>query len=149
MNKNLDKVRGRILAIKPLPNTREVASEVYREESSKKVMMDSNHSTVEGSASIGRGLSYPTNQRKEDCGATIVGNLVTPRIYAGKLTGNLPIGSHLDLNPREKVVAITLPPGHQLQAVPSAKEQVEALQSCSSSRCQTPQPLSWICGTKG
>ncbi|KAG8374687.1 hypothetical protein BUALT_Bualt10G0021800 [Buddleja alternifolia] len=42
LHKNLDEVRGRILAIKPLPNIREVASEVRREESRRKVMMGTN-----------------------------------------------------------------------------------------------------------
>ena len=39
LNKDLDEVRGRILGTKSLPNIREIASEVRREESRKKVML--------------------------------------------------------------------------------------------------------------
>ena len=41
LRKNLDEVQGRILGTKPLPNIWEVASEVYQEESRKKVMWGS------------------------------------------------------------------------------------------------------------
>ncbi|RVW62005.1 hypothetical protein CK203_062403 [Vitis vinifera] len=40
LNRELDDVRGRIMGIKPLPSLREAFSEVRREESRKKVMMD-------------------------------------------------------------------------------------------------------------
>lgn len=39
LNKNFDDVRGRIMSIKPLPNIREVFSEVKREESRRKVIL--------------------------------------------------------------------------------------------------------------
>ena len=41
LNQNLDEVRGRMLGTKPLPNIREVFSEVRSEERRKKVMMGS------------------------------------------------------------------------------------------------------------
>lgn len=39
LNKNLDEVRGRILATKPLPSLREAFSKLRREESKKKMML--------------------------------------------------------------------------------------------------------------
>ena len=62
-NKNLDVVRGRILGIKPLPNIREVTSEVRREESREKVMLGSqtNQPVTEGSALVAQGPPNPSN----------------------------------------------------------------------------------------
>lgn len=60
LNKNLDEVRGRILATKPLPNIREASSEVRREESKKKLMLGSftHQFDIERLALVARG-SYP------------------------------------------------------------------------------------------
>lgn len=64
LNKNLNGPYGRILAIKPLPNIQEVASEVRQKESRKKVMIASNQSTIEGSAVAARGPPYTTNDTR-------------------------------------------------------------------------------------
>lgn len=63
LNKDLDKVRGRVMGIKPLPNPREVFSEVRCEESRNKLMMGSQTSTttLEGSALAARGHQYNSN----------------------------------------------------------------------------------------
>lgn len=51
LNQELDEVRGRILGTKPMPNLREVFSEVRREESRRRVMLGKiNNVTSEGSA---------------------------------------------------------------------------------------------------
>ncbi|KAK0588461.1 hypothetical protein LWI29_001328 [Acer saccharum] len=52
LNRNLDDVRGKVMAIKPLPTLREAFFEVVREESRRKVMLgvDSDSSQAEGSA---------------------------------------------------------------------------------------------------
>ena len=52
LNRDLDEIRGRILSIKPLPNVREVFSEVQREETRRKVMVGvgNNQPSSEGSA---------------------------------------------------------------------------------------------------
>ncbi|KAG8375865.1 hypothetical protein BUALT_Bualt09G0003500 [Buddleja alternifolia] len=52
-------------AIKPLPNIREVASEVRREESRRKVMMSTNQPAPEGSALAARGPPYPANDNRK------------------------------------------------------------------------------------
>ena len=64
LNQNLDKVRRRILGTEPLPNIREVFSEVRREESKKKVMMGSRiaQSTTE---SIGSTLATRVHGNKQ------------------------------------------------------------------------------------
>lgn len=46
LDKSLDEVRGRILGTKPLPNLREVFSEVRREESRKRVMLGHQASSI-------------------------------------------------------------------------------------------------------
>ena len=58
LNRDLDEVRGRILSIKPLPNVREVFSEVRREETRRKVMLGSvnNQPSTEGSALVVKGF---------------------------------------------------------------------------------------------
>lgn len=57
LNKKLDEVRGRILAIKPIPNIREVFAEVIREESRKRLMLwGSGSSEPKGLALIARNL---------------------------------------------------------------------------------------------
>lgn len=68
------------------------------------------------------------DQGKEDNGATTVENPVRPRIHVGKSTRNLSIGSHLDLNLRERMAAIMLPPKtalHHLQTIPSVKSKLK------------------------
>ena len=52
LNKELDEVKGRLMGTKPLPTLREAFAEVRREESRKKLMLTSHHTTptVEGSA---------------------------------------------------------------------------------------------------
>ncbi|KAL5567177.1 hypothetical protein UlMin_030341 [Ulmus minor] len=80
LNKNLDKVRGRILGMKPLLNIRETFSEVRREESRKKFMMGSqNHqSTAESSALAARGSScQATDNRQKKQGRPCRGNHVS------------------------------------------------------------------------
>ena len=51
LNKDLDEVRERILSIKPLPNVREVFSEVQREETRRKVMLGAPNTTSNGESS--------------------------------------------------------------------------------------------------
>jgi len=46
LNRNLDEVRGRLMAIKPLPTLREAVSEVVREESRRKVMLGNDSNNV-------------------------------------------------------------------------------------------------------
>ena len=41
LNSNMDEVRGRLLGTKPFPSIRETFTEVRREESQKKVMLNS------------------------------------------------------------------------------------------------------------
>ncbi|KAL5741619.1 hypothetical protein ACOSP7_028351 [Xanthoceras sorbifolium] len=71
LNLNLDEVRGRILVTKPLPNIREVFSEVRREESIKKVMMGSHvktkstNPTIEISALAARPNLYNFNDHQQ------------------------------------------------------------------------------------
>ena len=50
LNQNLDEVRGRLLAINPLPSIREVFSKVRREESRKKVMLGGQTTVYKGFA---------------------------------------------------------------------------------------------------
>lgn len=66
LNKNLDEVRGRILGSKPLLNIREAFSEVWREESRKKIMMGSQDSVTnpESSALAVRGNPFNNNDHK-------------------------------------------------------------------------------------
>lgn len=60
LNKNLDEVQARILGMKPLPNIREVFSEVHHEESRKKFMMGSQNyqPTAESSALAAQGSQF-------------------------------------------------------------------------------------------
>lgn len=46
LNKNLDEVRGRIMAIKPLPPIQYVFSAVIKEESRKKVILGSQNQSL-------------------------------------------------------------------------------------------------------
>ena len=65
LNHELDEVRGRILSRRPLPSTREVFSEVRREEQKRKVMMKEGGNTSngltgsDGSALLTRGIIVP------------------------------------------------------------------------------------------
>ncbi|KAL5546093.1 hypothetical protein UlMin_005780 [Ulmus minor] len=66
LSKELDEVRGRIMGIKPLPTIQEAISEVRREESRRKLMMNDNLSTptVEGLALNTHNSSQDNKQRK-------------------------------------------------------------------------------------
>ncbi|XP_073284992.1 uncharacterized protein [Primulina huaijiensis] len=64
LNKNLDEVRGRMLAIKPLPTIREVFSEVRREESRRKVMLGSTTSSL--TTEISAMVSYGSENNSSD-----------------------------------------------------------------------------------
>lgn len=67
LNKNLHEVRGRIMGQKPLPNIREVFSEVRREESCKKVMLgpqSTPQNLLEPSALAARGSMPNSNNKK-------------------------------------------------------------------------------------
>lgn len=57
LNTELDEVRGRILGTKPLPKIREAFSEIRREESRRKVMLEKSSAvlSIEGSAMAARG----------------------------------------------------------------------------------------------
>lgn len=67
LNKNLDKVRGRILGMKPLPNIREVFSEVHREKSRKKVMLGEYPAVpiTENSALVARGIQPNSSDNRQ------------------------------------------------------------------------------------
>ncbi|KAL6326273.1 hypothetical protein AAG906_004770 [Vitis piasezkii] len=66
LNKNLDEVHGRVLSIKPLPNVREVFSEIRREESRQKVMLGTQNSSknLENSALVARGIQSNNNNHQ-------------------------------------------------------------------------------------
>ena len=99
LNKDLDEVRGRIPAIKPLPTIWEAFSEDRREESQRKLMMkgySSNTPTMEGSALYTQSSSQNQGNKLKKGrrhGANIARNLGIQKKYAGKYMGNLQIGS--------------------------------------------------------
>ncbi|KAL5775182.1 hypothetical protein ACOSP7_012739 [Xanthoceras sorbifolium] len=68
LNQNLDGVRGRILGTKPLPLLREAFSEVRREESQKKVVLEatikSETTATDGSALAARGGQTQFNDNR-------------------------------------------------------------------------------------
>ncbi|KAL5840582.1 hypothetical protein ACOSQ4_013190 [Xanthoceras sorbifolium] len=68
LNQNLDGVRGRILGTKPLPLLREAFSEVCREESQKKVVLEatvkSENTATDGSALAARGGQTQFNDNR-------------------------------------------------------------------------------------
>ena len=68
LNKDLDEVRARIMAIKPLPRIREAFLEARREESKRKLMMigdSSTISTMEGSALYTHSFQNQGNKLKK------------------------------------------------------------------------------------
>ena len=69
LNQELDEVPGRILGRKPLPSIREVFSEVWREESRRRVMLKKqepkNSSDIENSTLISRGPDMEENRKKK------------------------------------------------------------------------------------
>ncbi|KAJ1430123.1 hypothetical protein SESBI_07907 [Sesbania bispinosa] len=66
LDKDLNKVHGRILETKPFPKIREVFSEIRREESRRKLMLGNtlSDSTIESSALAARGNQYRPQQKK-------------------------------------------------------------------------------------
>lgn len=72
LNKNLDEVRGLILATRPLPNIREVAAEVRCEESRKKVMLGTgNQLNTDDASALVSGKPMIVASKRGNHGASI------------------------------------------------------------------------------
>ncbi|KAL5736785.1 hypothetical protein ACOSP7_031220 [Xanthoceras sorbifolium] len=113
LNKNLDKVRGRVLSTKPLPSIREAFSEVQREKS-RKILMLGNFTkqpppkvqlwSLEGLTS-----QAMTTSEKVGLGVTTVKDLDTLKRHFARYTANLQTGNHPDTNMTAKVGDTWLP----------------------------------------
>ncbi|XP_073225657.1 uncharacterized protein [Cicer arietinum] len=129
LTKHLDDVRGRILGTKPLPNIREVFSEVRREESRRKVMLGSTYqsSINEGSALAVKG-SYKKSRGWCDQCKKSGHNKETCWVIHGKPADWKPsryrdIRVHAATSEGGKVLAAPA-----LEPSPFSKEQMEMLQ---------------------
>lgn len=93
-NKHLDEFQETILGIKPLPHTREICSEVRREESRKKVMLGDGFKILSLSKTLpwlfGALITIQTTEKeREGFGVIIVENQVILEIIIGKCMKNL------------------------------------------------------------
>nr|XP_004513812.1 uncharacterized protein LOC101489272 [Cicer arietinum] len=129
LTKHLDDVRGRILGTKPLPNIREVFSEMKREESRRKVMLGSTYqsSINEGSALAVKG-SYKKSRGWCDHCKKSGHNKETCWVIHGKPADwkpswNRDIRVHAATSEGGKVLATPT-----LEPSPFSKEQMEMLQ---------------------
>ncbi|KAL4272060.1 hypothetical protein GQ457_13G018580 [Hibiscus cannabinus] len=110
LSDDLDVVRGRILAIKPLPSVREAFSEVRREESCRGVMLHASQ-PVDGSAFLTHAGSG-SRSRKGCPGCDYCKKLGHLRDRCWKLHGKPSDGKPLHHPPsRDSPVAMVAPPG--------------------------------------
>ena len=102
LHKNLDEIRGRLLAVKPLPSIREAFSEVRSEASRRKVMLGNSKVTqpsIDSSALVSQRIRDNRARRGERPWCDHYKNQDTQKINVGRS-----MGSHLNRN-RERTVA--------------------------------------------
>ena len=149
-SQNLDEVRGRILGMKPLPNIREVFSEVHREESRKKVMMgeDLVVPTIDQNSALllkeFNTTAMITDIRREGRGVTTAENQAIPETPAGRSTTDLQIGSlqHVPMTKKAEATKSQLMKDLlPLNQFLSARNKLKLCKNCSHRTIQSTIPL--------
>lgn len=97
LNRNLDDVRGSVVASDSFQSPENAFADVRREEMRRKVMLSDdilpNQSAPDVAALVSHKTSPPTPRMSKDLGVSIVSGPVIPRISAGKFMGSPLTGS--------------------------------------------------------